>query len=212
MSRLFSADTADEVIIDSVLRESWDEDYAVPTQPVDGRSPVNEHLQEKPRGLRLVCRVTETPSSEKYARFPVGGRARITTARDQLRTLRKGQLFNFLSVRTGTTTNLALEKMSYLVETAGKVDFVLSFTEVSLVFVETAAVPPERKRTKKLEDKNKKKRTAPLNGVPRGESFTRSALRSIVEAFNGVTTNPNSGLGTQAESGGNASLFRRQGN
>ena len=30
--------------------------------------------------------------------------------------------------------------------------------------------------------------------------------------FNGITTNPFSGLGTQAESGGNASLYRRQGN
>ena len=52
MSRLFSSETADELIIDSVLRESWDEPYAVPKQPVDNRSTVTEHLQELPRKLK----------------------------------------------------------------------------------------------------------------------------------------------------------------
>lgn len=153
---------------DAVLRESHESEVSVTENPIEGGSPVHDHIILLPKRLELDIRVSDIPLDLSPSVFSTIGGRRSVTAFEMLVNLQESR--EVFTVLTGLKRypNMILKRINPVQDasTSEVLDFTASLQQVRIVNTQIVDVPPRRagktsRQAPKKTDGGEKKATAP---------------------------------------------------
>lgn len=147
MSAFLDESTGELKFFDSVVQETWNRPSMVTSLPIDGRSPVTDHIQPEQLKGTISVLITETPFQSKLTSrkfLSLDGNKRAKWAYKWLDDRRDSTTFIYDSVFFGPTKRLAIKDVSWEVTRKGETVFKIDVVQLSFAYSESVLLPPER--------------------------------------------------------------------
>lgn len=155
---------------DAVLRESHESEARLTENPIEGGSPIHDHIILLPKRLEIDIRVSDIqmPSSEGTSPFNTIGGRRSVTAFDMLVNLQESKAIFTVVTGLKRYPNMVLLKINPVQDasTSEVLDFTASLQQANIRNTQIVDVPPRKpgktsRQAPKKTDGGEKKAVAP---------------------------------------------------
>lgn len=171
-------------VFDAVFEETHDADLEITDNPVETGVVVSDHAYMKPRRLKIIAGVSDTPLRETAADDPfAAGETRSKTAFELLEKLQA--MAEPFSVQTGLKLyeNMVVSSLRTTQDagTANALVFVAELREIRIVTTQAVTYPP-RKDKATAQQAGKKKEKGEKQGSEPKASERKSIAKALLDA------------------------------